>query len=163
MKKILLIIIAMPLAFTLQAQTDLLSSGGASEITADGILSWSLGEVAIARASGQTYDLGEGFHHASITIIEMVTSLEDVTEFANLAVFPNPTTAMLNITLPDQKGSVEYNMYGLNGQQSFKGVIPTGQGQQTLDVRTLASGTYILIVTDPENKRQSTFKIIKSN
>lgn len=163
MKRILLLLTVLSFAITLQAQTDLVSSAGQSNVTADGTLSWSLGEVAIARQNSQTYDLAEGFHRSTITILKLVTSIEEVTEIASLSVYPNPTTSLLNISIPEHNGNVDYNLYSLKGQQVYNGKMPANQKTQSLDVGMLASGTYILIIADEVNKKQSSFKIIKSN
>ncbi len=148
--------------FSLEAQTQLVSTGGTADVTANGILSWSVGELAIMRTPTANGDLAEGFHHATLLVEENTTTALAEERLIDLKVFPNPTTSLLYISKPEINEDVQFMMHNLNGQLMASGKIPAGSLEATIDMQTSAAGTYVLVVSNRANGTSSSFKIIKS-
>jgi hypothetical protein len=64
-----------------------------------------------------------------------------ITKEKHLAVYPNPTTQMLNIDFVERSENVKtsFHIFNILGQQ-----VQTGSLTQTIDVSALALGTYFL-------------------
>ena len=66
-------------------------------------------------------------------------------EDAKLTIYPNPTTATLNIDFEDR--TINYEIINLEGK-----VLKQGDGK-SIDVRSLKSGTYLLIIQTNDQKQ----------
>ncbi|PKP23874.1 MAG: hypothetical protein CVU06_06020 [Bacteroidetes bacterium HGW-Bacteroidetes-22] len=116
---------------------------------------WQPGDVATASmvADGSVYGVGE--HTFTVTVtseqgciiskdqklyFDACTSIGD-TDVKELALYPNPAQELLTIELQDA-GLSHYTVTSANGSQVMKGTF-TAQSQ-TLNVRSLANGIYML-------------------
>ena len=72
--------------------------------------------------------------------------------FENLAIYPNPTTGMLNISFDQESmGKVDVKLLSINGQIIKEDVLEgfTGQYRNSFDISNQAKGVYLLsIMTD---------------
>jgi PKD repeat protein len=64
----------------------------------------------------------------------------------NIEVYPNPTTESLNITIPNLTEQVTLEVINALGQKVATPIIVNGINYFTLDVKSLAAGTYIISV-----------------
>ena len=76
-----------------------------------------------------------------------------------LSVYPNPASEKVKITLPDNKGGYTLALFDLNGNRILTRHITGGESEYTLNVKSLASGAYILSVFNDEHVY--TGKVIK--
>lgn len=78
---------------------------------------------------------------------------DESTKFSvsQIELYPNPTTAVLNITSVSEKAT--YNVYSLVGQTVLKGRI----SNNPIDVSTLPSGNYMIEISDEENVTRKQF------
>lgn len=94
----------------------------------------------------------------AITAVKIYTGLDDLKSIANLNVYPNPASDLLNI---------ENNDHSIKKVQLFNSVgliiktLHVGQGINTFDLSDLGAGLYFIEVNT--NKGAFTKKIIKTN
>ena len=72
---------------------------------------------------------------------------------SELDIFPNPTTGVINIK--SDRDFEHYEIYSLNGQPLMRGE------SLTIDVNTLPSGLYLIMLTD-KNGKKHTAKFMKN-
>jgi len=103
-------------------------------------------------------DLDSKYRYSEVVVVRLGESVE-----LNLAIYPNPTSSDLRITIPTawQNQTVAYNIYNTNGVL-IKQKISSNAGQtETLHVADLPTGMYIV---KTENGHQTAVqKFMKSN
>ncbi len=67
--------------------------------------------------------------------------LETIKESKGVSAYPIPTNGVVNLTLPDGIGSLDYDIYSILGQKLKSGVLPT---TSSVDLSNLNSGIYII-------------------
>ncbi len=75
-----------------------------------------------------------------------------------IKIYPNPTTGVIRVDIPDAKDMVEYSLIDLTGRVRMQGTIPSAQ--TTLDISSLEAGMYIILVRGKQISASS--KIIKN-
>ncbi len=70
-----------------------------------------------------------------------------------LVVWPNPSTGVLNLRLPTIKGTAEIRLTDAAGRMVHSGTINTTNGAATAQVEAVASGSYLLSITDKAGQR----------
>ena len=77
-------------------------------------------------------------------------------------VYPNPAKDILNIDLSDEllSNPLSYALYDLLGKQIANGSLDVSQNHQ-INVSNLATGVYLLKITDQATQASQQFKIIK--
>lgn len=73
--------------------------------------------------------------------------LETIKESKGLSAYPIPTNGVVNLTLPDGIGSLDYDIYSILGQKLKSGVLPT---TRSVDLSDLNSGIYIISLKNTE-------------
>lgn len=135
---------------------DSFSTIGGDASGSGGSEAFAVGLVVFTEISGSGGSASQGIEHAYE--IFPVTIGADRTIKVNI--YPNPTTDMLNISLPELVSSdVFYRLYTVDGKQLEHGTISTSQN--VLDTSTLPSGTYLLNIVNNNEITQS-FTIIKN-
>ena len=83
--------------------------------------------------------------------VQEVVSVDELGDVADLIVFPNPATDVMNIQFTtnssDQFGFVLYNLVGEKVMSENWGTLPTGQQTYTLNMNSIATGMYMLELT----------------
>lgn len=148
MKK-LLIIIAAGFSFGLQAQTAdqyVIGSLGGSFTNANIDVNFTAGEAVIQTLSSAQVIITQGFHQPEMA--DSTNSLNEINTKGTIALYPNPTNAILNVRLEDfgqLAGEAELEIYNLNGQRVYSETIYSiGNGSIQLNVQGLESGHYQL-------------------
>lgn len=90
----------------------------------------------------------------TITIVEgsTILGLED-NLVTNLILFPNPTSTVINLSSLNNFVRPEYSIYDVQGRR----VSHSSLNSQSIDVSTLANGTYILKVYDESHVKTQKF------
>lgn len=92
-------------------------------------------------------------------VVNVPISIEEYAQNApKISVWPNPTTDFIHMQLSDDTQNYSYQLFNMNGK-----LLQGGQlfdNYSDIDVRHLATGTYILKVEDKQHHIQTT-KIIK--
>lgn len=76
-----------------------------------------------------------------------------------LGVYPNPASEKVTISLPDSKSGYVLALFDLNGNHVLSRNITGGEAEYVLDLKSLASGSYILSLFNDSNVY--TGKVIK--
>lgn len=84
---------------------------------------------------------------------DLITSVEDLTITEELAPWPNPTSSQLQLNLPSDQYS-ELSIYSSHGQLVQSEVV---NGRSTIDVSSLSTGFYSIIVRNDRWIRKSSF------
>lgn len=128
---------------------------------------WSTGETTksievIENASG-TYHYwlratdDHGCANMDTTLVEIIAPLASSDERG--LVYPNPSTDYLNLNLKASHDYTEIELRTMDGRSLYSCQLITGTTLEPIDVRHLATGSYILVVKSHEN--QLTFRIVK--
>jgi hypothetical protein len=122
-------------------------------------MSWTLGEPLIMTFSNENAVLTQGFHQTSLTI----TSLNDLEPDFLVRVFPNPTTASIQVEAPEAKTSFSLELFDLAGKPLRRLPAEAPVEVRTLDLSTYPPGLYLLQLRSEAGKTLKTFKIVKQN
>jgi hypothetical protein len=74
-------------------------------------------------------------------------------------VFPNPTIGTLNVNIAGTTSRSVIKVVDVNGRLLI--TRPVAEGNTLLDVKSFASGVYMLVVTDEQGKGLYQYKFIK--
>ena len=75
-----------------------------------------------------------------------------------IKIYPNPTTGVIRLDIPDSNDKVEYTLIDLTGRTRMQGTF--SGAQTTLDISSLEAGMYIILVRGKQIS--ATSKIIKN-
>jgi len=158
MKQFFILLIGL-LSASLWAQTAVktsIDSGGGVVVTPNFTVIHTIGEVVVAEKAGGTLQVSEGFISA-----ELVTALgvEDYTAWNSVTMYPNPTTEYVNVRFTEA-GNYALELYDLKGIL-LNNYHTDDTDQYQIQVSDIASGQYLLLVRDNEQKRFKTFKLIR--
>lgn len=141
------------LTASLSAQ-EVISSQGDSYSNGTHTLDYTIGEPVIETVSNGTNDLTQGFHQTNLVI----TKIEDVNIDLNVSIFPNPTSELVNLTMEDFLGFT-INLFDISGKLLQQKVLTDNKTTVSLDV--YPKGSYMLTLTNNDNKKIKTYQIIK--
>ncbi|MBN2612366.1 MAG: T9SS type A sorting domain-containing protein [Bacteroidales bacterium] len=133
------------------------SGGGGSNTSAS--LCWTVGELAVETLQATGASLGQGFHQVQIVVVSGIED-ENLVKMYDLQVFPNPVMRMVTVSAKENPGGLEISMYDLQGRQVFHDVF-TGS-LYSLDMKSMKPATYVLKITDGENKPIKSYHIVKN-
>ena len=121
----------------------------------------SIGEPVTFTLQNGAIILTQGFQQSNYNI---PTGLKNTQLDVNIKVFPNPSADKIQIQLSKHySNSLRLSLYDISGQLLWFGKLGNDVEMQNVDVSTLASGTYILQLTDETEKLVNTYKIEKLN
>lgn len=85
--------------------------------------------------------------------------LGKIKESGEVVAYPMPTTGLVNLSLPKGVGSLNYEVYSIQGQKVQNGVLPT-DASRSIDLSALKSGVYIINMKNAEGAAYKA-KVIK--
>ncbi|MFO8067054.1 MAG: T9SS type A sorting domain-containing protein [Bacteroidales bacterium] len=137
-------------------------SCGSNIISTEGSISYSAGLFDYFFIAGEEGSLTFGLQH-SYDITEIIDTVNvDETPFSNLdvAVFPNPTSDQINISiLTENPAKFSFLLFDMNGKLIMNEALT---GELTLvPMKSIINGTYILEIVN-SNRKIKSFKIIKN-
>lgn len=160
MKKTILTAIVFIITMGLFAQTGTLATGG--EISGSGgVVSYSIGQVAIQTHTGKNGSITEGLQQPYEISVEI--GIKEVGISLNILAYPNPTTNFLKLKVDDTTRfciqEMQYQLFDMQGKllQSEK---LTGNETQ-INMSTYIPAIYFVRVLS-NNKSIKEFKIIKN-
>ncbi len=127
-----------------------LASGGADAKSAKLSVSSTLGETFIFGGSTDNYFYCQGFHGGNEAIITAVFDTEAAD--LDLKYFPNPSHDFLQLRWQNAGLISRLSLLDEKGAMVMQTDISEQENQATLDLRTLISGKYILIINDKTNR-----------
>ena len=136
-------------------QNSVVASTGGSVSSGNVKMDFTVGETVIETFSAGGNTLTQGFHQTNLTLV----AIENPELFSEISIYPNPTSELVNIDIPQNYNVLDISMYDVTGKLLKN--EPNASGKLTFDVGTLATGTYYLQIINPKNKEQKTFKLIK--
>lgn len=159
-KKLLLLFTALFLLgstiFCQTIQNSVISSAGGSASAGNVKMDYTLGETVIETFTAGGNTLTQGFHQTNLTLV----AIENVELFAEISIYPNPTSEFVNIDIPADYKLMDISMYDVTGKLLKNKT--NASGLVTFNVNDLATGTYYLQVINPKNQQLKTFKLIKN-
>ena len=129
----------------------ILSGQGTSFVT----VQWTTdGEISVTAISA------DGCPGLSSTLeIDILMGLEGLTFSDNLTIFPSPASSNMTVSLDGIEGNKRCQIYSLTGKKVLAFVLENNT--RTLDVSSLANGTYILAVDTKQGAVKQAFVIAK--
>jgi hypothetical protein len=154
MKKttIFLLSLLSTLVFTAQ---EVVSTQGDSYSNASANINFTIGEAVINTGTNGTNELTQGFHQTNWNLVR----LEDHSPSFEAAIFPNPTTEVLNIRTSTFE-NVIYTVYDTKGKLILQDKLSAEQ--TPIQVSELAPGSYSIILNN-HKRNLKTFKLIKTH
>lgn len=135
--------------YTQVLRPTVLATAGSSQMatTGNAILSFTVGETAIATLNQAGISYGQGFHNGALLIV--ATENLDL-EAWKLRIFPNPTSESLFIDFsqPGEGAQLQVSVWNLLGQCLSKPIKLEPASTQTLDVAHFPPGVYLLQLRD---------------
>jgi hypothetical protein len=154
MKKKTLVLFLLLTALNVSAQ-DVVSTQGNSYSNGSGSIDFTIGEVVINTGDDGTHTIAQGFHQTNWNFL----GLEDHVSSYEVSIFPNPTSAVLNIQTSSFE-NVTYTLYDAMGKIVLQDKLSAAQ--TPIQVSQLAPGGYSLILNN-ETQNLKTFNLIKQN
>jgi hypothetical protein len=154
--QIVLFFVLLSVASHIQAQNSTNTTGGEASGTG-GTVSFSLGQVFYTTVSSGDGEIEQGVQHA----YEIITVGSNDTRLnISLNAFPNPTSEILILQINNYNNEILlYQLLDLNGKIVESGKISLSQTQ--INTSLLPISTYFLDVSNLENKKVQSFKILK--
>lgn len=144
-----------------QVQRSSLGVGGSSGSFQSGdetlYVSSSVGQQSvIGTFSNDALQLRQGFQQPPITVLPIANTSSDI----DAVVFPNPVVSLVTIQFKEVlTGPIENTIYDLTGK-IIKQDSKEASKMYTLDLTTLSTGTYVLVVS--QNGREFSKRLIKN-
>jgi hypothetical protein len=154
MKKKLLVGVAFLAVYSVSGQ-EVIATQGDSYSNGNGSIDYTIGEVVTDTGTDGSNDLTQGFHQTNWRF----ASLEDHAPEYEATIFPNPTSEILNISASSYEG-VTYMLFNAEGKLVEQNIL---SGSTTkIQVSSLATGSYSILLKDSNNQFLKTFKLIKN-
>ncbi|VXA95174.1 conserved exported hypothetical protein [Flavobacterium sp. 9AF] len=142
---------------TTQAQQSMVSSGGNASGTG-GSTSYSVGQIVYTTHVGTNGSVAQGVQQPFE--IQTVLGSEIFSITLDVAIYPNPTTDVLNLSIKEtQFSNLSYQLVDFNGRVLVNSLI--NNQDTTIIMNDYQKAIYMLNVVE-NNKIIKTFKIIKN-
>lgn len=132
---------------------EVIATQGDSYTSASGNIDFTIGEVVIATGTDGSNDITQGFHQTNWNFL----GLEDHAQQIEVAVFPNPSSDIMNIQTSSFEG-LEFTMLDAKGKIVMENVLR--EEISSFDVSQLAPGNYNLIIRS-SGETLKDFRLIK--
>jgi hypothetical protein len=150
MKKNTLVLFSL-FAFASVSAQEVVSTQGDSYSNGSGSISFTIGEVISNTGTDGT--LTQGFHQSNWNFL----GLENHAPNFEAVIFPNPTSAILNIRTSTFE-NVTYTLYDGQGKRVMQNMLSSEQ--TPVQVGQLAPGSYS-VTLNSESQQLKTFKLVK--
>ena len=152
MKSIAYVLTLILLAFSFNSiaqDLEVISAGGEYYESAEGSLSYTVGEVVIETVETTSNHLTQGFQQESIFVLNVVSYNNDF----NVSVFPNPTTNYVNVV---SSSTSTVNIYDAAGK-----LVHTQNVNETdkIEMQNYEDGIYQLVFIK-DQKQLKTVKVL---
>ena len=108
--------------------------------------------TVVATVSGGCSGTSSAYNFSTVGINDL--SLSEVVQ-----VYPRVTASSVNVKINSSVGTLNYNIYGLDGRRFDTGTIAAGTNNTTIDMNHLSTGIYLISIAD--QSRTTTYKIVK--
>lgn len=158
MKKLFLVVV-LAITAPLSAQSltpQVIASSGTSFSSAGAKLDFTIGEVSTSTLTASGNTLTQGFHQPELHF----ASIQDYNSDFNIILYPNPTEQFVTVE-STKTDKMKVNVYDVNGKVIM--VSNTFSNKITLDVSSVASGNYIMVITTENGDPIHSYSIIKKS
>ncbi len=159
MKRLLLLCASITGFTCLSAQSlspQVIASAGNSFTTATCRIEFTIGEPVTASLTAGGNTLTQGFHQPEIRF----TSFENYSNEFAFTLYPNPTEQFVTVA-STKREDMQVHVYDALGQVIQ--VSSVFQENITLDLQTLAAGSYVLLVTTKSGQPLHSYTVIKKS
>jgi hypothetical protein len=127
------------------------------------VLEWTVGEMAIETIATRSGMYTQGFHQPVLQIEKQNHRDNIVQTNHSILVYPNPTTAIINIQLNKASETpLVVSFMDVTGKLLLTNTIPANSRLEKINVSRYTQGTYVLRITDATGTLQGEYKIIKA-
>ena len=135
-----------------------ISSAGSSNSAGDYLISWTVGETAIATISSSITTLTQGFHQPLLVDV-LPTGIEKELQL-EMRAFPNPTFDKVIFEGGDPVGIYHVRVVDKLGRVLEQKSLP--YQDLVLEMSRYENGTYLVEVVEDDSGKRKIFNIIKS-
>jgi hypothetical protein len=135
-----------------------IASSGNTGTTANCIVDWSVGEIAIETLTQSSVILTQGFHQNFAGYPDAIELLDNVA----FGFFPNPVRDKLFIVIkPSVNGKYMVELFNNKGIKVIHTLLRPDNNNQELDISRLPAGIYMLKISAENGKTLKTDKFVK--
>jgi hypothetical protein len=146
-------------AVTASAQSlapEVIATAGNSFSTASAKIEFTVGEVITSSLTAGGNTLTEGFHQPEIHF----ASLQNYSDEFTFTLYPNPTEQFVTV-VSTKRDDMQAHVYDVNGKAIL--VSSVFQEQITLNLETLAAGSYVIMVSTKSGQPLHSYTVIKKS
>lgn len=142
--------------FAQSLSPQVIASSGTTFTSASAKLEFTIGEVATSTLTAGGNTLTQGFHQPEIQF----NSLENYNPDFVFTLYPNPTEQLVTVESSKEE-NMQVHVYDANG----KAIIVSSVFEQkiTIDLQTLAAGSYIFRITTKDGKPLHSYTVLKKS
>ena len=135
-----------------------ISSAGSSNSAGDYLISWTVGETAVATISSSSTTLTQGFHQPLLVDV-LPTGIEKELQL-EMRAFPNPTFDKVIFEGGDPVGIYHVRVVDKLGRVLEQKSLP--YQDLVIEMSRYENGTYLVEVVEDDSGKRTIFNIIKS-
>lgn len=115
----------------------------------------------ISATANHTYTIQAANEYGGLSAVSTfgALSVDNINKSIGISAYPVPTTGMINLTLTKEMGSLNYDVYSIQGQKLKTGTLSTN-ANRSIDLSILNSGVYIINLKDQQGRLHNV-KVIK--
>lgn len=133
----------------------IIGSTGRTLSNSDAKISLTIGEPVVGLMMASGVQLGNGFYPS--LDLQALNNIESNFD-AQIKIYPNPASQSLFIYHQTVETFI-VKIHDVNGKSLFNDVV---HKEQPINISSYTNGTYFITVTNSENKKINTYKIIKN-
>jgi len=159
MKKLLLLLGGMAglsLSYAQSLSPQVIASSGTTFSSASAKLEFTIGEVVTTTLTAGGNTLTQGFHQPELQF----ASLESYNSGYTFTLYPNPTEQFVTVE-STKEDNMQVHVYDASGKSIL--VSSIFQQKITVDLQTLAAGSYILRITTKDGLPLHSYTVIKKS
>jgi hypothetical protein len=159
MKKLLLLmggIAGLSVSYAQSLSPQVIASSGTSFSSASAKLEFTIGEVVTTTLTASGNTLTQGFHQPELQF----ASLENYNSGYTFTLYPNPTEQFVTVE-STKEDNMQVHVYDASGKSIL--VSSVFQQKITVDLQTLAAGSYILRITTKDGLPLHSYTVIKKS
>ena len=116
---------------------------------------YTIGEVVVKENTNGTLHISEGFIDPE-TLKPL--GLENYSILKGVYVYPNPTSDFLKINF-ENESHYKISIYDIQGKQTQE--YQLSNLENTINLESLSSGNYVLLIVDTQNQLFTNYKLLK--
>lgn len=142
------------LTYSQSLSPQVIASSGTTFTSASSQLEFTIGEPLTATLTSGGNTVTQGFHQPNI----QVSSIENNNSEYSFTLYPNPAEEFVTVESNKEK-DMQVHVFDANG----KAILISNVFQQkiTIDLQTLAAGTYLLRITTKDGLPLHSYRVIK--